>query len=158
MALEERPNSLRKACRQCTVAKRRCVIRFPYCERCSKKGLDCRYELEPLTKSPGFVHKPNQVLDDLPGKSPIHCLLNRDLESDHQTAPLFLCSKPNVREGIEYVVSTLSSIPRQVLNNKPSVFIHPRIRHSEGNRWLSTAIEDLRTVRALIGGPMRGLR
>ncbi|KIW78965.1 hypothetical protein Z517_08805 [Fonsecaea pedrosoi CBS 271.37] len=40
--------SLRKACRACTAAKRRCIVQLPQCPRCRTRQIDCVYDLEPL--------------------------------------------------------------------------------------------------------------
>lgn len=39
---------LRKACRNCTRSKRRCVVGLPKCERCRIRNLACGYDREPL--------------------------------------------------------------------------------------------------------------
>ncbi|KIX96711.1 uncharacterized protein Z520_07430 [Fonsecaea multimorphosa CBS 102226] len=39
---------LRKACRACTAAKRRCIVQLPQCQRCQTRQIDCVYDLEPL--------------------------------------------------------------------------------------------------------------
>lgn len=46
--------SLRKACRACTKAKRRCIPQLPSCERCAKKHILCEYDLEPVTSIEQF--------------------------------------------------------------------------------------------------------
>jgi hypothetical protein len=40
--------SLRRSCKACVKAKRRCEPRFPACKRCVSKSLECVYENEPL--------------------------------------------------------------------------------------------------------------
>lgn len=39
---------LRKACRNCTRSKRRCIVGLPKCERCNTRNLTCSYDREPL--------------------------------------------------------------------------------------------------------------
>ncbi|EXJ94781.1 hypothetical protein A1O1_03179 [Capronia coronata CBS 617.96] len=43
------PPSLRKACHACTASKRRCRPQLPKCSRCLERGLDCTYDLEPVS-------------------------------------------------------------------------------------------------------------
>ncbi|KIW68848.1 hypothetical protein PV04_04768 [Phialophora macrospora] len=43
------PVSLRRACHACAKAKRRCVPELPQCPRCVARGLQCTYDLEPVT-------------------------------------------------------------------------------------------------------------
>lgn len=43
--------TLRKACRACTKAKRRCIPQLPSCERCAKKQILCEYDLEPVNSA-----------------------------------------------------------------------------------------------------------
>lgn len=132
---------LRKACRNCTVAKRRCIVRLPYCERCSKRGLECSYDLEPLGTPPAT---PNPMVYSVSGSLPIHCLLNQEYsKSRGETQPTF---KNDVREGIDIVRSTLRGIPSRAIQQKPSVFIHPSLRSSLQQNWLSAAIHDIRTI------------
>jgi hypothetical protein len=42
---------LRKACQNCTRAKRRCTVQLPKCERCTSRGLACHYDLQPWVTS-----------------------------------------------------------------------------------------------------------
>lgn len=44
------PPSLRKACHACSQSKRRCIPRLPSCDRCAKKQIPCRYDLEPVSQ------------------------------------------------------------------------------------------------------------
>jgi len=44
-----RTATLRRSCRACIRAKRRCTVEAPKCARCVSKSLDCLYDNEPLT-------------------------------------------------------------------------------------------------------------
>ena len=134
----------RKACRNCTAAKRRCLIRYPHCERCSKKGLECRYDLEPLIGN--SITEPHRGRGDLgeSGEFAVHCLLQKLSSTDEEGSRLSQVSTHDHREGIGFVVSTLCLIPSRAINQVPSVFIHPRLRLSRQDNWLATAVRDLR--------------
>lgn len=140
------PSSLRKSCHNCTTAKRRCIIRFPHCERCSKKGLICRYDLEPLLSTAVST----QTLDLRPvnsiNDSTIHCLLNKQSPGPHGASPAGCSFGSDVREGIEFVRATLHGIPNRVVEGLPSVFIHPKLRRANGEDCLDRAIHCIRTT------------
>ncbi|KAL2211608.1 hypothetical protein CC79DRAFT_1328914 [Sarocladium strictum] len=138
--------SLRKSCHNCTTAKRRCIIRFPHCERCSKKGLVCRYDLEPLVlttiSSQTLELRPVNGLDD----STIHCLLNKQSSASHKQMSTTCSFGSDVREGIEFVRATLRGIPSRTVEERPSVFIHPKLRQATGESCLARAIQCIRTT------------
>ena len=42
---------MRKACKPCVRAKRRCIPQLPACERCIKRQTKCEYDLEPIVRT-----------------------------------------------------------------------------------------------------------
>ncbi|CAL5874687.1 uncharacterized protein PFLUO_LOCUS8988 [Penicillium psychrofluorescens] len=137
------PAPLRKACQNCTIAKRRCIVKLPRCARCSAKSLDCSYDLEPLPSESRERQPPMWKRTRAGSEGPVHCLLQR-LSSQGDNPPPAIVRMHEDREGIEYVVWILSIIPNLVVTNVPSVFIHPKRRLSLGENPLVTAVDNLR--------------
>lgn len=120
------------------------MIRFPHCERCSKKGLNCSYDLEPLSQYTTLAFQKGQGSLEKHPDGAIHCLLNKDSQHRHHGSCPMPTAALNVREGIEYVLAVLAQVPHQVTGQRPSIFIHPGRRHSANHHWLSQAMDDVR--------------
>ena len=142
--METGPPTLRKACQNCTAAKRRCQIRLPQCTRCSKKGLECVYDLEPLTALSAetlAISRQNHILVQ---EFSLHCLF-RKLSSVGDDGPRpAIVHMPDDREGIEYVVWALQLTRQNVMKDQPSVFIHPKLHPTKRDNSLTLAIRDVR--------------
>lgn len=130
MDADERPTTLRKACHHCIAAKRRCIVNLPRCARCSKKGLQCSYDLEPLAAATREEQPPPCRGGRVGGAPAAHCLLQRlsAMGEDQDQPEPPIVSRHEDREGIEYVIWVLRLVPSFVMRKLPSVFIHPKLR------------------------------
>lgn len=126
--------TLRKACRNCTASKRKCVVQLPKCTRCAQRGLECLYDLEPLSVSvtqSGKQHKlswSSSAID-----TPAYCVIGRVSELSHIDPAICPVGNPNalkfVRLGYQPVLDLLKS-------GNPAIFIHPKLQmHHSCNRF-----------------------
>lgn len=78
--------------------------------------------------------------------SAAHCLFRKLLPTGAGDSPRGsqLPKHHHPREGIEFVLATLSLIPRRVMDGMPSAFIHPKLQISRQDNWLAAATRDLR--------------
>ena len=137
--------SLRKACHACTTAKRRCVPQLPRCPRCLDKGLECHYDLEPVTNtSETKVHHQVTSKDrDPPSASavPAHLFssiaaaqrhsmsVRKPFGFDSQDFPPCLMANS---ETVAMVVEQLKRIPLLIFSDKTSPFAHAWILSMAG--------------------------
>ncbi|KAL4955510.1 hypothetical protein BDW69DRAFT_117061 [Aspergillus filifer] len=118
--------SLRKACRNCTASKRKCIVQLPKCTRCAQKGLDCKYDLEPVGAPPSQPslssnHAWNPVHYDSPG----YCLLKNVATRPSNVDPA-VC-QPGHEGTLELVRLGYQSVPDLIKEGKPAVFVHPKL-------------------------------
>lgn len=122
--------TIRKACRNCTLSKRKCTIQVPQCDRCSKKGLQCVYDLEPL-KAPAID------IEKDPNAAP--CTLN-NIESGYcvmKTLTSVTSSTPGVYKHEETDILDIMRVAVQSVHHllwkrQPAMFIHSGL-HIQGN-------------------------
>ncbi|KAF2652026.1 hypothetical protein K491DRAFT_605654 [Lophiostoma macrostomum CBS 122681] len=125
--------TLRKACRQCTSAKARCIIQTPQCKRCALRGLSCTYDLSPLTAS---CCPPDQPL--APKDTPGHCIL-RVLKVRGGIDPA-ICD-PGQEKAIEIIRLGYQSIPQKLREGSPALCVHPKL-HTHGAYNHTSAFTD----------------
>lgn len=140
--------SLRKNCSSCTVAKRRCTIQLPKCQRCRNRQIECVYDLEPLVdtlttarRRPGHIEAAKK--DVQPSDCPSERFLNY-ISSLHMDANMVAIRSSGALRGYhttlfsvpvssdpvttEYLVTELRQLPAVVLDGVPSTFVHVRMQ------------------------------
>src|ERR1700744_754460 len=126
--------SLRKACRNCTKRKRKCIVELPKCQRCRQRNLECIYDLEPLVTSNGAMQRrrkthaciePSKSNDTATHRfldyiSSLHmsdkiyaCLVNRNLV--HSLTAIPLRQDP---EAVHYIMGEMRHIPGRAQEGK----------------------------------------
>jgi len=116
--------TLRKACGNCTSSKRKCVIQLPRCARCAQRGLECRYDLEPLNVSAESPEKlPNFSWDPSSCDTPGFCVM-KPLELGDNP----LVCRPGRRDTLELVLAGYLSVLNLVGSGKPAMFVHPGLQ------------------------------
>ncbi|KAL4871540.1 hypothetical protein BDV12DRAFT_23671 [Aspergillus spectabilis] len=125
---------LRKACRNCTASKRKCVVQLPKCTRCAQRGLECMYELEPLNapiaqqKPPNFSWNP--TVCDTPG----YCLMKSVGKRPSNVDPA-ICG-PGHQDALEVFRLGFQPVPDLVRAGKPALFVHPKLQlHGDYNHF-----------------------
>ncbi|RDW75409.1 hypothetical protein BP6252_06551 [Coleophoma cylindrospora] len=117
--------ALRKACRNCTTSKRKCVVQLPKCTRCAQKGLGCTYDLEPL-KAP--------TRPPLDKDSSGYCIM-KTFKSPASSIDPAIC-RPGNEGTLEFVRLGYLSVPGLVRAGKPAVFVHPKLQlHDSYNHF-----------------------
>ncbi|KAL4780032.1 hypothetical protein BJX76DRAFT_364685 [Aspergillus varians] len=127
--------SLRKACRNCTSSKRKCVVQLPKCTRCAQRGLECMYDLEPLsmpivqpTKPPKLSWNPSVC--DTPG----YCFMKRVRTMLSNVDPA-VCDPGNA-DNLETFRLGYQPVPGLVKAGKPAIFVHPKLNmHGDYNHF-----------------------
>jgi hypothetical protein len=127
--------TLRKACRACTTAKRRCVVRLPQCQRCQSKQIDCIYDLEPLIGSESSTN-PSQI--DVYDK---FLLYVSTLHLDPKRTAFKLYPSPTTQHPVvskvpisadmvtvEYVAGELLKMAHSVALDQSAPYIHPHMK------------------------------
>ncbi|KAH8812976.1 hypothetical protein F5884DRAFT_856265 [Xylogone sp. PMI_703] len=132
--------SLRKACHACTQAKRKCQPQLPKCSRCLKSGIECNYDLEPLS-----ICDPNLIETYLEKQDPTVLIptyhVFNSVESAHQAVMKAFNDQfsshppPEVRMAgdkdiVEWAISQLRKIPDLIAGNKSSPFLHRQVLQS----------------------------
>lgn len=132
--------SLRRACQNCTKAKRRCAVRLPSCERCSKKGLECSYNLEPVLEN----KKPLEGYhgDDQDGGLS-HCIIHALEALGSQRQYYRAIRMVGGRTSLEYLIRGLARIPDLARRGRPSPFTHPKLRFDNYHTLLAETIDRL---------------
>lgn len=126
--------TLRKACRNCTTSKRKCVVQLPKCTRCAQRGLECVYDLEPLSASvTQSGQQPNLSWGSSAIDTTAYCVIRRVSELSHIDPAICPVGDPNdlkfVHLGYQPVLDLLKS-------GKPAIFIHPKLQmHHNCNRF-----------------------
>ncbi|KAH6665528.1 hypothetical protein B0J14DRAFT_233399 [Halenospora varia] len=127
--------TLRKACRNCTASKRKCVVQLPKCTRCVQKGLECMYDLEPLN-TPAGQPETSPTLSFNPSicDSPGYCIMKtlKFCGSDIDPA---IC-RPGHEDALGIIRLGYQPVPDLVRAGKPTVFVHPKLQlHSNYNHF-----------------------
>ncbi|KAL4984249.1 hypothetical protein BDW68DRAFT_21205 [Aspergillus falconensis] len=132
--------SLRKACLNCTASKRKCVIRIPKCTRCAQRGLECMYDLEPLStpvaqlrESPKFTWNPSIC------ESPGYCLIKRVRTRPCNVDPA-IC-QPGHGDALEVLRLGYQSVPGLFRAEKPALFVHPKLHLHDSYNHLAALVE-----------------
>lgn len=144
--------SLRKACRACSKAKRRCVPQLPACGRCAKKNIQCLYDLEPVmqavvTTAPASQNTyetdstadnraaqratlPQLVYSSVPAArdASAAAIGSGELPSSAAARPMLMTDG----EVVTWIISHLVNITQQSIEGKPSPFVHTSL--IEGQR------------------------
>lgn len=83
------PNSRKKACGKCSIAKVRCDLKKPHCSRCETRGINCDYTASqalPLPAAPLVVGQ--EVLgDDLNSNTPEYRLRDAPFRNSAEDTP-----------------------------------------------------------------------
>jgi hypothetical protein len=145
---------LRKACRACTKAKRRCRAQLPQCVRCFSKGLQCVYDLEPLLQDRTSQKAEESAgrLDQVPGRlacqkqgqqvdtNPLYAFVDAQHISMHlavKTPPAIGLRlwRPSTKSvplqsdpaTLSYLIRQLQSVPGSFLRSHGAPFLHPKL-------------------------------
>ncbi|KAF4634062.1 hypothetical protein G7Y89_g4039 [Cudoniella acicularis] len=127
--------TLRKACRNCTASKRKCVVQLPKCTRCAQKGLECIYDLEHLNAPTGQPEKlPKFSFNSSNCDSPGYCVM-KTLKFRASDIDPAIC-RPGHEDALEIIRLGYQSVPDLVRAGKPAVFVHPKLQlHSNYNHF-----------------------
>ncbi|KAL4922672.1 hypothetical protein BDW62DRAFT_215696 [Aspergillus aurantiobrunneus] len=132
--------SLRKACRNCTASKRKCVVQLPKCTRCAQRGLECTYDLEPLNapvvlpqESPIFTWNPSAC--DNPG----YCLMKRVRTRPSDIDPA-IC-QPGHQDTLDFFRLGYQPVPDLVKSGKPAIFVHPKLHMHDNYNHVASLVE-----------------
>ncbi|KAH8901554.1 hypothetical protein GQ53DRAFT_835305 [Thozetella sp. PMI_491] len=132
--------TLRKACRRCTASKRKCVVQLPKCTRCAEKGLECRYDLEPLKAVAGpSVVPPRFSFSSSTCDSPGYCVM-KPLRFRPSHVDPAICN-PGHADGLEFVRAGCLSVPDLIRMRKPAVFVHPHLQLHDNYNHFSALLE-----------------
>ncbi|KAI1610013.1 hypothetical protein EDD36DRAFT_445322 [Exophiala viscosa] len=144
------PPSLRKACHACTKAKRRCRPELPKCSRCLEKGLDCTYDLEPVTNTETNINSPAPSREHLV-RQPLPAVIYDSIASAHaaaiqsyaqngldqpQTLPAVSTPEP-----FALAFEQLSRIPLSTFQHQSTPFVHAQVLTSSRTKPLSQSEE-----------------
>ncbi|TVY26488.1 NmrA-like family domain-containing protein [Lachnellula hyalina] len=121
--------TLRKACGNCTASKRKCIIQLPQCTRCTQKGLECRYDLEPLSAPTGQAGQfPDFSFNPSNCDSPGYCIM-KTLKFRASDIDPAIC-RPGHEDAFEVLRLGFRSVPVLARAGKPAVFLHPKLEYS----------------------------
>ncbi|KAL4810701.1 hypothetical protein BDV18DRAFT_645 [Aspergillus unguis] len=136
--------SLRKACSNCTASKRKCVVQLPKCIRCAQRGLDCTYDLEPLSAPIAQPKRSNYLVwNPTSCETPGYCVMKTVTTRSSSIDPA-IC-RPGCSDTMEFFVMGYQSVPDLVRAGKPATFVHPRLQ-THGTRNHFDSLEDGRGV------------
>jgi hypothetical protein len=138
----------RKACSNCTTAKRKCVVQLPRCRRCAEKNIDCVYDLDHLTTptKPYGEHLGGLLNKEVASTFPRHCLMNAVSMSGPHADPS--CGAPKQENTLAWVRLGYQSAPALLESQSPAAFIHPKMRIARGchNHLQSMSLRDSQTI------------
>ncbi|PCG99276.1 Hypothetical protein PENO1_050500 [Penicillium occitanis (nom. inval.)] len=118
---------LRKACRQCTVSKRKCIVQLPKCSRCTQKGLACTYDLEPINAPTGKLEvAPQLSFNPSNCDTPGYCVF-KTLRLRPDDVDPAIC-RPGHEDAFELVRLGFQTVPGMLKAEKPAVFVHPKLK------------------------------
>lgn len=126
--------NLRKACRNCTASKRKCIVQLPQCSRCIQRGLECIYDLEPMVhgepeRLPRLSFNPSNC--DSPGYCIMKTLKFRPCYIDPS-----VCA-PGHEDAMEIIRMAYQPVLGLVRAGTPAVFVHPKLHSYSENRYFS---------------------
>jgi hypothetical protein len=122
--------TIRKACRNCTFSKRKCTIQVPQCDRCSKKGLQCVPDLEPLSASAVDMKKDSEAQFNPFNDIKLGYCVVRTLASLPSHDPnIFKHEETFILDMMHFAVQSIHEL---LWKGKPALFIHPGL-HIQGN-------------------------
>ncbi|KAL2822503.1 hypothetical protein BJX63DRAFT_427069 [Aspergillus granulosus] len=118
---------LRKACRNCTLSKRKCVVQLPKCTRCAQRDLDCTYDLEPLKAATVQTKKPpNMTFNSLVCDTPGYCVM-KSVNLHQPTLDPAICGTGN-EDNLELIHLGYQCVPDLLRLGKPALFVHPKLQ------------------------------
>lgn len=122
--------TIRKACRNCTSSKRKCTIQVPQCDRCSKKGLQCVYDLEPLSASPVDMKKDFKAASSTFDSVEVgYCVIKTLASLPSGNPEIYKHEETFILDTMRIVVQSVHEL---LWKGKPALFIHPSL-HMHGN-------------------------
>ena len=128
--------TLRKTCENCTSAKRKCIVQLPKCARCTQRGLECRYDLEPLNTRAGLPEElPNFSWNPSNCDTSGYCVLKPLRFREPGLDPL-ICT-PGHRDTLEFIQEGFLSGLNLVGAGKPTMFVHPGLQVQSGYNHLA---------------------
>jgi len=163
---------LRKACRSCTKAKRKCTVQLPTCIRCLKKGLDCTYDLEPLSSDQTWGTKELTVAKST-ATFPRHCYLGLvelgDCDGHKEVVKKstltfgdycylgaadarqfrFTISKNAFWNNFGYIMWVMDRIPGFVASGEISILVHPKLQFLGERDYLKILPEVLKAPQSM---------
>ncbi|KIW61557.1 hypothetical protein PV05_01665 [Exophiala xenobiotica] len=133
------PAPLRKACHACRKAKRPCRPQLPKCDRCFAKGLECTYDLEPVT------NKERGGPDTLPQRQlvrePFPSVVYDSIQAAHADAiknytangfdPHYRFPAVSSPEPFALAFEQLNEIPLATFQLRSTPFVHSQILSSK---------------------------
>lgn len=119
--------TLRKACANCTNAKRKCVVQKPKCVRCSQRSLDCVYELEPLKAPPTESEKVLTFGFQLSNCDSLGVCIMRTIKLRDPYVDPAICD-PGHDNCLEITRLGFDTVPQLVRAGRPAIFVHPKLR------------------------------
>ncbi|KAL7899972.1 hypothetical protein HDV63DRAFT_372352 [Trichoderma sp. SZMC 28014] len=115
--------TVRKSCRNCTSSKRKCTVQVPQCDRCSKKGLQCVYDLEPLSASAVDMKKDSKTVSStFSSIESGYCVIKTLTSLSSSNAVIYNHEETFVLDMMRIVVQSVHDL---LWKCKPALFIHP---------------------------------
>lgn len=115
--------TVRKACRNCTSSKRKCTVQVPQCDRCSKKGLQCVYDLEPLSASAVDLKKASKIVSSTFNSIESgYCVIKTLTSLSSSNTVICKHEETFVLDMMRIVVQSVHDL---LWKCKPALFIHP---------------------------------
>jgi hypothetical protein len=134
-------STLRKACANCTVSKRKCVVQKPKCTRCSQKNLECVYDLEPLVApSAGSEKLRTFGFDRSDCDSMGICIMER-LKLRHSDIDPSICV-PGCGNALKVTRLGFDTVPDLIRAGKPALFVHPKLQLSGTYNHVTALVEE----------------
>lgn len=134
-------STLRKACANCTVAKRKCVVQRPKCTRCSQKGLDCIYDLDPLRAPPTQAEKVLTFGFNLSNYNSLGVCIMETLKLGTPEIDPAICD-PGHDNCLEITRLGFDTVPQLIRAGKPGLFVHPKLQQPGTTNHFSALVEN----------------
>ncbi|KAH8647180.1 hypothetical protein BX600DRAFT_518464 [Xylariales sp. PMI_506] len=132
--------TLRKACKNCTASKRKCLVQKPKCTRCSQKNLECVYDLEPLEKPPTEEEKLLAFGFNLSNHHSLGVCIIRTVKLLGPGIAPDICD-PGRDNALEITRLGFGPVPDLVRNGKPALFVHPKLQLSGIHNYFTALVE-----------------
>ncbi|KAJ0422393.1 hypothetical protein BJY00DRAFT_73995 [Aspergillus carlsbadensis] len=131
---------LRKACQNCTLSKRKCVVQLPRCTRCVERGLECTYDLEPLKAATVQDRQsPNMTFNTMVCETPGYCFMKSvNILSPHIDPAI--CGTGNT-DNLELLRLGYQCVPDLLSLGKPALFVHPRLQLQGNSDHMAALME-----------------